>query len=63
MKKTLIALSILTILLYACKDEDVITQNDLISTQASRDHLIAESIFNDIERVVEDGFIDKVENH
>ena len=62
MKKTLIALSILTILLYACKDEDVITNPDLISTQASRDHLIAEAIFNDIERVVEDGFIDNGES-
>jgi len=62
MKKTFLALSILTILLYACKDEDVITNPDLISTQASRDHLIAEAIFNDIERVVEDGFIDNGES-
>ena len=34
MKKIGIALSILTVLLYACKDEDVIKQNELTSTQA-----------------------------
>ena len=58
MKKVLLVFSALTVLLYSCKDEDVINNSDLISTQASRDHLIAEAIFNDIERVVEDGFID-----
>ena len=52
MKKIGIALSILTVLLYSCKDEDVITQNDLASTQASRDNLIAEQIFNDAGRMV-----------
>jgi len=56
MKKIGIALSILTVLLYACKDEDVITQNELTSTQAARDNLIAEQIFNDAGRMVEAGF-------
>jgi hypothetical protein len=58
MKKTLIALSILTALLYACKDEDIINTPEQTSTQASQDHLFAENIFNDINRVVEDGFND-----
>jgi len=57
MKKTLIALSIITVLLYSCKDEDVITQNDLTSTQATQDHLFAEQIFNDVGRIIEEGFI------
>jgi len=62
MRKTLLALGILTILLYACKDEDVINSPDSASTQASRDHLMAEKIFNDIGRVIEDGFIDNGES-
>jgi hypothetical protein len=56
MKKIGIALSILTVLLYACKDEDIKTQNELTSTQAARDNLIAEQIFNDAGRMVEAGF-------
>jgi hypothetical protein len=55
MKKTLLALSILTIVLYACKDEDVINPPELTSTQASQDHLTAESIFDEIGRIVEEG--------
>ena len=55
MKKTLLALSILTIVLYACKDEDVINPPELTSTQASQDHLTAESIFDEVGRIVEDG--------
>ena len=58
MKKTILIVSILTILLYACKDEDVINTPEQTSTQASQDHLFAENIFNDINRVVEDGFND-----
>ena len=58
MKKTILIFSILTILLYACKDEDVINTPEQTSTQASQDHLFAENIFNDINRVVEDGFND-----
>ena len=62
MKKIVLALSILTLLLYSCKDEDVIINNELASTQASQDHLVAEKIFNNIGRVVEDGFMDNDEN-
>ena len=62
MKKYFLILSVLTILHYACKDEDVVNPNDLKSTQASKDHLAAEKIFNNIGRVVEDGFIDNGEN-
>ena len=58
MKNTILTLSILTILLYACKDEDIINTPEQISTQASQDHLFAENTFNDINRVVEDGFND-----
>ena len=58
MKKTILTLSILTILLYACKDENIINTPEQISTQASQDHLFAENTFNDINRVVEDGFND-----
>jgi len=57
MKKIGIALSILTVLLYSCKDEDVITQNDLASTQATQDHLFAEQVFNDVGHIVEEGFV------
>ena len=57
MKKIGIALSILTVLLYACKDEDVITQNDLASTQATQDLLFAEQLFNDVASVVEGAFL------
>ena len=53
MKKTFLALSILAILFHSCEKEILNT-----STQASQDHLFAENIFNDINRVVEDGFND-----
>ena len=58
MKKIILIFGILTILLYACKDEDIINIPEQTSTQASQDHLFAENIFNDINRVVEDGFND-----
>jgi len=58
MKKIILIFGILTILLYACKDEDIISIPEQTSTQASQDHLFAENIFNDINRVVEDGFND-----
>ena len=51
MKKTFLALSILSVLLYAC-EEDVM---DNTSTQASQDYLTAESIFDEIGRIVEEG--------
>lgn len=52
MKNTLLALSILAILFYSCE------QIEKESTQATRDHLLVEQIFNDVGRIVEDGFID-----
>jgi hypothetical protein len=55
MKKTFLALSILTVLLYACKEEDVINTPELTSTQACQDYLTAENIFNDVGRLVEEG--------
>jgi hypothetical protein len=57
MKKTLYLLSFLSILLYACKDEDVMNNPDLTSTQATQDHLFAEQTFSDVGRIVEEGFI------
>ena len=56
MNKTIFALSILSIILCSCKDEDVINQNDLTSTQCTQDHLGAEKTFNDAVRWVEAGF-------
>ena len=58
MKKIFLALSLLTILLYACQEKDVINPNDLESTQACQDHLIAENIFNDVGRIIEEGLQD-----
>ena len=57
MKKTLYLLSFLSILLYACKDEDVMNNPDLTSTQATQDHLFAEQTFNDVGRIVEAAFL------
>lgn len=56
MKKTIFILSSLAILLYSCKDEDVINNPDLRSTQATQDHLFAEQVFSDVGRIVEEGF-------
>ena len=58
MKKTFLTLCSIAVLLYACKNEDP----DLVSTQATQDHLIAEQIFGDVGRIVEKGF-DKYPNH
>ena len=57
-KKTFFLVGIFCILLYACKDEEIVNTPNQTSTQASQDHLFAENIFNDINRVVEDGFND-----
>ena len=57
MKKILLVLGILTTLLYACKDEDIISSPDPASTQATQDHLFAEQTFNDVGRIVEEGFL------
>ena len=58
MKKKILALCSIAILLYACKDEDMITQNDPSSTQATQDHLFSEQVFNDIGRIVKEGFLE-----
>jgi len=62
MKKTFLALSILFIFLYSCKEEDVINPNNLISTQACQDHLTAERIFNDLRRIIQEGLEDNGES-
>ena len=51
MKKTFLALAILTILFYSCTEE--IQESD--STQACQDHLIAENIFNEVGYIIEEG--------
>lgn len=55
MKYFSLIFSLLIILLYSCKEDEVILNPELNSTQASQDNLIAESIFNDILRIVENG--------
>ena len=57
MKKTLLVLAILTILLYACKDEEIMNTPELTNTQAAQDHLFAEQTFNDVRRIVEGAFL------
>mgnify|MGYP003980269855 FL=1 len=57
MKKSFLTLCSIAILLHACKDEDVINNPDLTSTQATQDHLFAEQTFSDIGRIVEEGFL------
>ena len=57
MKKILLAFSVITVLLYSCKDENVINSADPTSTQATQDHLFAEQTFNDVGRIVEEGFL------
>ena len=57
MKKTFLALCSIAVLLYACKDEDVINNPDLASTQATQDHLFAEQTFNDVGIIVEGAFL------
>ena len=51
MKKTFLALTIGTILLYACTER----VHELDSTQACQDHLIAENIFNEVGYIIEEG--------
>ena len=57
MKKLLLALSVLTILLCSCKNEDIVSNPDYRNTQATQDHLFAEQVFNDIGRVIEEAFL------
>ncbi len=51
MKKTILALGILTVLFYSCEKIE-----EIESTQCTQDHLTAEQIFNDAGRMVEAGF-------
>jgi len=62
MKKIVLALSVLTVLLFSCKEEDVINTPELTSTQATQDHLFAEQVFNDVGYIVEKGFMDNGQN-
>ncbi len=48
-------LIILTLSIYSCKEEDILHQSELISTQSCQDNLIAENIFNDIEYSIKEG--------
>tara|TARA_B100000767_G_scaffold239714_1_gene235095 strand:+ start:348 stop:1139 length:792 start_codon:yes stop_codon:yes gene_type:complete len=57
MKNTLLAACSIALLLYSCKDQDVINNPELTSTQATQDHLFAEQTFNDVARIVEEGFL------
>ena len=52
MKKIALAFGILTVLFYSCEK---IESGE--STQATQDHLFAEQTFNDIGRIVEEGFL------
>ena len=54
MKTTFLSLSILTVLLYACKEEIP----ELHSIQACQDNATAENIFNDVGHIVEEGLQD-----
>jgi len=57
MKKTILALGILTVLFYSCEKIE-----EIESTQCTQDHLTAEQIFNDAGRMVENGFTDNGQN-
>ena len=55
MKNPFFALIFIVIMLYACKEEDVINPPELNSTQACQDNAVAENIFNDVGYIVEIG--------
>jgi hypothetical protein len=57
MNKFFLALISASILFYGCKNEDIISTPELTNTQSCQDNLIAESIFNDVGRIVEEGFL------
>ena len=52
MKKIVLVFGILTVLFYSCEKIE-----DIESTQATKDHLFAEQTFNDVGRIVEEGFL------
>ena len=58
MRRTLITITILTFIISACKEEDIINTPNLTSTQVSQDILTAESIFNDIGIIIEEAMRD-----
>jgi hypothetical protein len=58
MKKNYLVLSILAIIFNSCKQEDVFNPNILESTQACQDHLTAESIFDDLGIIIQEGLQD-----
>lgn len=62
MKKYIITFSILMIFLCGCIEDDVINTPKLASTQTCQDHITAESIFNDIGRLVQEGLTDNKKN-
>ncbi|MEC7646060.1 MAG: hypothetical protein VX689_01085 [Bacteroidota bacterium] len=62
MKKAFCTLIIITVLLYACKEEDVINPPELNSTQSCQDNAIAENIFNDVGYIVEIGLQNNGQN-
>ena len=62
MKKTVLALSIVLVFVNSCKQEDIISPNELISTQACQDHLIAEKVFNDLMLIIQEGMEDNGES-
>lgn len=52
MKKIFFIIILIGLTCYSCKDEDIINNPDLISTQASQDNLFAENIFNDVIYII-----------
>ena len=48
MKIKILILSLVILIFYSCKDENIINTSPLTSIHPSRDHLIAEYMFNDI---------------
>ena len=62
MKLNIITLTLLICIISSCKDEDIIENNPLTSIQPSRDHLIAEYLFNDVGRIVEEAFLNNLKS-
>ena len=62
MKLNTLILSLLLFTIFSCKDDNVIDNSPLNSIQSSRDHLIAEYLFNDVEKMVEEAFINNLKN-
>ena len=54
MTRTFIIIILISIIFYSCKDEDIINNPDLISTQASQDNLFVENIFNDVIYIIKE---------